>query len=236
MDSKVVSIVIPVINESGTLPVLLDRLVQSADICDDKVEVIIAVSDRDTTDYQSLMQQDPAIRWAFDAGTSRAQQMNSAVDLCSGELLWFLHADVLPHLDSLDAIVRTYREGVRYGWFSYAFDQQDWKLAVNAWFTRFDGRHAGGGDQCIWVERTAFDSVGRYADIPIMEDFDLVERLRQTSGHPKVLRLPAQVSARKYKHNNYWKVNWTNLVALWRWRRGADLYQLKSWYRNQLGG
>lgn len=202
----------------------------------DRVEIVVAVSDNDKDDYELLMQRYRSIRWVFDAGRSRAQQMNTGVSLCSGDIFWFLHADVLPDTGSLDAIVEAHSQGGRYGWFCYHFDMQDWRLAVNAWFTRYDGCHAGGGDQCIWIDRRAFDEVGRYCDIPIMEDFDIIRRLRTSQGKPVIIRLPAKVSARKYVGNNYWKVNWVNARALWRWRRGYDLGQLKTWYRNQLNG
>lgn len=233
MKRKVVSVVIPVMDERDRLPTLLAHLRQSADIHGDSLQIIVAISNRDTAEYTDLQSSFPYVLWLDQAGMSRAEQMNAGVQSASGDVLWFVHADVLPHMQSIGAIQQALQDYHRYGWFSYRFDKKDWRLSVNAWCTRFDGPHAGGGDQCIWVEKDLFLQIGQYQQIPIMEDFDLIRRLRQIAA-PAVLRQSAIVSARKYQTNSYWKVNVTNARALWLWKKGCDLLQLKDWYRKQL--
>lgn len=53
-------------------------------------------------------------------------------------------------------------------------------------------------DQAIWVRRSALESVGGYPDLPLMEEFELVRRLRQT-GRIVLLDEDVSTSARRFR-------------------------------------
>jgi hypothetical protein len=56
------------------------------------------------------------------------------------------------------------------------------------------------GDQGLLVRRDAYEAVGGYPDLPIMEDVELIKRLRR---HHAIHRLPAALltSGRRYRQH-----------------------------------
>jgi hypothetical protein len=58
------------------------------------------------------------------------------------------------------------------------------------------------GDQALFVRRAAFEALQGYADLPIMEDVDLVRRLRR---HGRLFRStrPAVTSARRWERDGW---------------------------------
>ena len=79
------------------------------------------------------------------------------------------------------------------------------------------------GDQGIFVDRRLYEEVGGFADQPLMEDLDLMWRLRRRA-RPILLPGPLRVSARRWqRHGVVWQTlrNWS-LVAAWRCGVPAD--------------
>jgi hypothetical protein len=56
------------------------------------------------------------------------------------------------------------------------------------------------GDQAIFVRRAAFDAIGGYRELEIMEDYDLVQRLRRR-GRVTVLPLEVRTAARRHRRH-----------------------------------
>ena len=58
------------------------------------------------------------------------------------------------------------------------------------------------GDQALFVRRDAFEALRGYADLPIMEDVDLVRRLRR-KGRLHRSPLAATTSARRWERDGW---------------------------------
>ena len=58
------------------------------------------------------------------------------------------------------------------------------------------------GDQALFVRRDAFEALRGYADLPIMEDVDLVRRLRRRGRLFRSAR-PAITSARRWERDGW---------------------------------
>jgi rSAM/selenodomain-associated transferase 2 len=129
---------------------------------------------------------------------TRADAMNAGAGLASGDVLLFLHADTLLPEGSGEAI-RTALASADGGAFRLGFDERPplWR-AVSALYAR-TSRHAY-GDQAIFVSREAFERLGGYRPLPIMEDYDLVKRLRDT-GRFVILSLAVRASARRHRRH-----------------------------------
>ena len=54
------------------------------------------------------------------------------------------------------------------------------------------------GDQAIFLRSETFDSVGRFSELPIMEDFELIRRLRHAYKHDRVRTLEIIFSAESF--------------------------------------
>jgi len=184
-----ISVVIPALGEEATI----EAAIASARTTLDPCEVIVA--DGGSTDRTCELAV-AAGATIVDAPGTRADAMNAGARGAAGEALLFLHADTtLPDVAG-DAVRRTL-ERADAGAFSVRFDDRPGlaRLAA-ALYERF---HRGVyGDQAIFVTRVAFDRVGGYRPLPIMEDFDLVQRLRR-AGHFAVLPDTVTTSARRQR-------------------------------------
>jgi GT2 family glycosyltransferase len=131
--------------------------------------------------------------------------MNAGAAVARGRWLLFLHADTrLPPgwPEAIDAADRDPR--VSAGCFRFALDSSALaaraiELGVRARVRAFALPY---GDQCLFVRREAFEALNGYADLPIMEDVDLVRRLR-SQGRLFRSPLAAVTSARRWERDGW---------------------------------
>jgi rSAM/selenodomain-associated transferase 2 len=85
------------------------------------------------------------------------------------------------------------------------------------------------GDQGLLVERQALARVGGVAPIPLMEDLDLVTRLRAVMP---IRLLPGRyrVDGRRWRRLGVLRVSWSNARLRRAWRRGEDPWRLAERY------
>lgn len=103
-------------------------------------------------------------------------------------------------------------------------------LRINAFCTRFERTICRGGDQTLVVRRPLFEALGGYRErFVIMEDYDFIRRARQQARF-KIIPDDVVVSARKYTHNSYLRVNLANLVVFTLYRLGVAPPTLRSLY------
>jgi len=95
------------------------------------------------------------------------------------------------------------------------------------WRSRLSG--VATGDQAIFMNRAAFDAVGGYAEIPLMEDIVISKALRRLAP-PHCLRPPLTTSGRRWLKGGVWRTIW----LMWRLRArffcGADPARLAAEY------
>jgi rSAM/selenodomain-associated transferase 2 len=201
------SIVIPALNESENLARNLPRLVTR----EPGAEVVV-VDGGSHDDSREAVARVPSVQWlAGERG--RARQMNAGARATHGDVLVFLHADtVLP--DGAGAAIREALDdpAVVGGRFDVRLDSQRIVLGVVGWMMNQRSRLTGisTGDQAIFVRRKAFDAVGGFADIPLMEDIDFTHRLKRL-GRMAPLRLRVVTSARKWEREGVVRT----IVLMW---------------------
>ncbi|MEM9847215.1 MAG: TIGR04283 family arsenosugar biosynthesis glycosyltransferase [Bacteroidota bacterium] len=206
-----ISIIIPTLNESANLSRLLPYLKKYAPQEDVEIIVVDSVKSEDGT--AQLAHQLGAKVVRCDA-CSRAVQMNLGVRHAAFEVLYFIHADVYPPATYWQDIQTAIQQGADYGYFSYQFDSPKKLLKLNAFFTRFDGVFAGGGDQTLFIKKSVFSNLGGFREeMCIMEDFELTKRAKKLGFQHQIVQADALVSARKYERNSYLRVTLVNLLA-----------------------
>lgn len=131
-----------------------------------------------------------------DAPGTRADAMNAGARAATGDALLFLHADTTLPRGAGDAVRATLARADA-GAFSVRFDHRP-RLARIAAAVYEPLRRGVYGDQAIFVTRAAFERAGGYRPLPIMEDLDLVERLRR-AGRFIVLSDAVTTSARRQR-------------------------------------
>ncbi|MBY0400308.1 glycosyltransferase, partial [Myxococcota bacterium] len=81
------------------------------------------------------------------------------------------------------------------------------------------------GDQGIFVRRGVLAAMGGVADVPILEDLDLVRGIR-AQGRLVLLDLPATTSGRRYAKGRGLRTIWLHQWALIGWWLGFDRARL----------
>jgi rSAM/selenodomain-associated transferase 2 len=131
----------------------------------------------------------------------RARQMNAGARAARGDVFLFLHADTLLPDGALAAVEAAVADpGVVGGRFDVSFDNPRPVFRMIAWFMNLRSRWSGisTGDQTIFVRGPAFEDLGGYPEMPLMEDVELC-RLLKRRGRLLPLRLAVRTSARKWE-------------------------------------
>ncbi len=181
-----VSVVIPVLNEASQIVLTLEAA--RRDYGPDQVEIIVV--DGGSGDGTSdLIPSDVLLLRAFPG---RAGQLNYGAAAARGEVLLFCHGDSQLPFGWREALVKALsRPTVAGGVFWLNLQPARGILQiVNHLPLLYDWRTMY-GDQAQFMRRETFDQVGGYAEIPLMEDVEMMRRLRR---HGKVVRLPLRVT------------------------------------------
>jgi rSAM/selenodomain-associated transferase 2 len=154
------------------------------------------------------------------APKGRARQMNAGAVRAAGDILLFLHADTLLPSGALRKIIRV-MEDPRYvgGAFALGFQARGWVYAVTGMCASLKHRltRVPYGDQAIFMRKDYFESLGGYPEIPLMEDVELMKRVKRRGGRIVLLPDAVATSARRWEADGilYTMVrNWT-LQALY---------------------
>jgi rSAM/selenodomain-associated transferase 2 len=193
-----VSIVIPVYRDSEALARTLKTLDAST------TEVVVVATPEDAGDLAPLRAAHPEIAW-LEAPRGRAVQMNAGAAVARGRWLLFLHADTRLPPGWRQAIETADRNPqCSAGCFRFALDStapaaRAIELGVRMRVRLFALPY---GDQGLFVRREAFEALEGYDDLPIMEDVDLVRRLRSRG---RLFRSPLSVvtSARRWERDGW---------------------------------
>lgn len=195
-----VSIVIPILNEADELSSLIDSLRPFAS------EAEIVFVDGGSEDTSAALVRAAGYRLITSA-PGRARQMNAGSRATRGDILVFLHVDARLPTDAIDAIrVAMAEPRVVAGRFDLAYETRVWPYPWIAWLGNHRSRLTKifTGDQTIFVRRSTFIAVGRYPDIPLMEDVELCRRLKRR-GRLACLHLRVVGSTRKYRREGVWR-------------------------------
>jgi rSAM/selenodomain-associated transferase 2 len=219
------SVVMPVLDEAAEIEGALAAL---APFRQRGVEVIVADggSRGGTADLAR-----PLADCVITAPRGRASQMNTGAAVAHGDVFLFLHADTrLPQnaddlvLDGLD------RSGKAWGRFDARIDGGGMlrvvSLAMN-WRSRLTG--IATGDQAMFVTRAAFEAIGGFPAIALMEDVALSARLKRISK-PLALRARVTTSPRRWRKHGTLRT----MLLMWQLRLrfflGADPAKLARAY------
>jgi rSAM/selenodomain-associated transferase 2 len=220
------SIIIPVLDEGDGIAAALDAL---AHLRTAGTEVIVVDGgSRDATVERAQLRADRVVL----ATRGRALQMNAGAEKASGDVLLFLHADTRLPAEADRVVLNGLDQSRRvWGRFDVKIDGRSRLLPVVAWLMGLRSRLSGiaTGDQAIFLRRDAFQAVGGFPALALMEDIAICKRLKRL-GRPLCLRACVTTSGRRWEKNGLL----STILLMWRLRfayfLGADPKQLARQY------
>lgn len=225
------AVVIPTLNEAAVLPGLLD------DLAGLSLPHRVVVVDGGSTDRTPETARARGAR-IVPSSPGRARQLRRGADATEAPWLLFLHADTrLPErarreLERWLPLAPARRAAVFR--FALAGDRWYWRLLEMGQRLRQRLFGLPYGDQGLVVSREAYEDAGGYPEIPIMEDVELVRRLRRR-GEVVTLPAPLVSSPRRYRREGsvYGWLRNSVLIALH--LAGVPPDRLARWYRPEPG-
>lgn len=235
MKAPKISIVIPVLNEAGTIG---ETLLGFRDALDVEAIVVDGGSRDETVAIANRLSKTlaPSLPIKVISTTAgRACQMNAGAAIATGDILLFLHADT--HLPTgFETLVRQALQHPET--IAGAFE-----LRINARLRglRLVERMVGWrsrvlempyGDQAIFLKATVFHEIGGFPELPIMEDFELMLRLRR-QGRIGIVPASVLTSGRRWQKLGVVKTTLINQLIIAAYFLGVPPSQLVRWYRQE---
>ena len=203
-----ISVIVPTLNEEGRIGQAIRRLRDST------VAEVIVVDGGSRDRTVEIAEAMGAV--VLREKANRGRQQNAGARRASGKILLFLHADTsLPPGFEHQVRSTVEKRGVSAGAFRLRVDAVGWKFRLIEIFVsaRCKLLQLPYGDQALFVAEDMFRQAGRFAELPVMEDFDLVRRLRRL-GRVKVVDGWAVTSARRWIRQGILRATWRHQLCI----------------------
>jgi rSAM/selenodomain-associated transferase 2 len=220
------SVIVPTLNESS----YIDRVLTDVAGGDAREVIVVDGGSADATVEKAQARGARVSR----APAGRACQMNKGAAMARGSVYLFVHADSrLPA--GYDRLIRCTLEddGVAAGAFSLGIDADSAKFRfIETWANRRS--HCLGmpyGDQGLFIKAERFRACGGFPDLPIMEDFVMIHRLRKT-GRIVTVTERIYTSPRRWVRLGVLRTTIINQAIVLGFLLGVPAERLNRWYRS----
>jgi len=225
-------VVIPTLNEEAYLPALLSDLARLP------IPHRVVVADGGSLDASREVARRAGAE-AVETPRGRARQMNAGAALLDTPWLLFLHADSRIPEETGAAMAEWIRDPPpeEAGHFRFQLDGGGW----TRWIIEGGQRVREGlsglayGDQGLLLSRERFLAVGGFPELPLMEDVEMVRRLRRNGGLARV-PAPLVTSARRYREEGWIRAWLRNATILLLHGLGVPTRVLVRWYPPRAAG
>ncbi len=219
-----ISIIIPTLNEAECIGQTVAGLAGQPGI-----EVIVA--DGGSRD-QTVILAAAAGATVIAAPLGRGSQQNAGARAAQGKVLLFLHADTrLPEEFAAQIHEALNRPGIMAGAFRFAVDATGWRFRLLEYGANWRAAWLGlpYGDQALFLPAARFRAMGGFEEIALLEDLELVRRLRKM-GRIALLATPALTSARRWQRLGWLRTTLINQLILLGFFCGLSPSRLARWY------
>ena len=223
------SIIIPVYHEVDIIKPMISTLKGLYD--NQGVEIIVVDGAPDGSTIRVVG--DDRVK-TLVAGKGRASQMNRGAAAAKGDILLFLHADTRLPPHALQHILEIFRNRKIIGG---AFDlgirseKKAYRLIEKMVYYRTRLTKIPYGDQAIFLSRKVFHKIGGFKDIPIMEDIELMRRIK-SQGYPiGIIPYPVQTGSRRWEKEGIVYCTLRNWALALLFLLGVSSQKLARYYR-----
>ena len=224
-----VSVIVPVLHEAGRLDPLIDHVRQTAGA--EPVEIILVDGSPDGESIGTVTRGQVTL---LTAPAGRARQMNAGAAAATGDFLLFLHADTRLPAGAFRRIAETLSDGRHgAGAFDLRYDSErpSMRIIARAACLRSRLTRIPYGDQAHFFRRDYFEALGGYADIPFLEDVEIMRRIKSRRERICILPEPVVTSARRQQREGVLACTVRNGVVVALYYAGMSPERLARFYR-----
>jgi rSAM/selenodomain-associated transferase 2 len=212
-----ISVVIPVLGEEAIISGAIDRIRAA----DEGIEIVVVDGDPEGKTLRTVTR-DRVLLVASGAGRA-----------ASGDIIVFLHADTELPAQAFPSISSAMRDG-RFvgGAFDLAIDAKGpvFRVIESAASLRSRMTRIPYGDQAIFLRRDYFIGMGGFREIPLMEDVDLMRRVKAAGDRICIIREKAKTSARRWEREGTLRCTARNRAIMLLYLLGVPPQRLVKWY------
>jgi len=226
--TPLVSVIVPVYREPLAIGWCLARLAGCREI--ERCEVIVSEGD----DGASMTPTDLLPVRVVRGRPGRGAQLNAGAAVASADRLLFLHVDTALPRGFVRLVTEALDRRVAGAFDLSISSSHPFVRAVGAvGLVRSRLTRLPYGDQAHFIRRTTFQRAGGYAEFPIMEDVELMRRLRAADDRICILRPPAITSARRWEEEGPLRTTLRNWRIMLAYKAGRSPEALRARYRPQ---
>ncbi len=221
-----ISVIIPTLNEQDNIRACIECIKGEGA----GTEIIICDGGSTDATIRIVREYDDTI--LIETGRGRGGQMNMGAKAANGEVLLFLHADTkLERGWSGELLFVLADASVAGGAFAFKIDDPSRRFRlIESWVKlRCSLFNLPYGDQGIFVRRDVFEKTGGYRDIPLMEDVELIGRLKR-EGRLVILKKSALTHARRWIEKGLIRTAASNQMLMLMYKLGMDAHTLARIY------
>ena len=221
------SIIVPTFNEEVVIAGTLQRAVEAG------APHELFVADGSSTDRTAAIAR--AYANVLDLPLTRGAALNRAAALATGDVLLFLHADTMLPLGAAAAIAEALKNAdVIGGAFRLRLDHPGRFAALVAYNVNLRSSllNTFFGDQAMFVRREVFARAGGFKEWSVMEDLEILARLRRF-GRLVLLHEEVITSARRHQGNGWLRTIGIIWVMTLLNRLGVPGHAMIRWYKPQ---
>lgn len=222
------SIIIPVLDEAAMVNQAISRLLRR--FTKERFEIVVVDGD---TQGGTIRRIEAAGIIKLASPKGRARQMNAGAARATSDILIFLHVDSeLPDgaLEKIGLALQSHRAGafdVRFVGSHFIFRILSHTASWRSRMTRIPY-----GDQTLFFRKDYFNALGGFADIPIMEDVELMQRIKKSGERLAFIRDRAKTSARRWQAEGVLFTMIRNPILSFLFRRGVPPEKLAAFYKS----
>ena len=164
----------------------------------------------------------------------RSRQMNRGAYSARGDVLLFLHADTELPPKALKEISRLMAGGeVMAGAFDLEIQSERpvFRLIEHAASLRSRITRIPYGDQAIFIRKDYFHAIGDFREIPLMEDVELMRRIRKAGGKISIIPEKVKTSSRRWEKEGVLFCTLRNWALITLYLLGVPPERLARFYR-----
>lgn len=224
------TIIVPVWNEASTINETISHI--AALSYDGDVEIIVVDASPHVETLHAV--HGDRARKIISEKKGRSFQMNAGATHARGEILLFLHADTELPPGALQSISSAMADNdIMAGSFDLGIQSRrpvfraiEHAASIRSRITRIPY-----GDQVIFIRREYFQKIGGFKEIPLMEDVELMRRIKKAGHRIYIIPEKVRTSPRRWEEEGILFCTLRNWILISLYLLGVPPEKLVKFYR-----